>query len=619
MAALTLSYDHLPFDQQQCFTYCGLFPEDFHFSSSQLMNLWIGLDILQCAGGNQTLEDVGLRNINDLVMHGFFKEKETDGRLYFVMDDLLHDLALKVASHECLTLHLSNAGSLYIPSGIRHLSIIIDDGNAMSAEKFKTELREPEMRMDVRHLQTLILFGEMDESCAKILGDLFSDASALRVLHLHETSYLAESILHNFSSFDQLRYLFIGTKVRGLMHRYSVLFKRLKCVRVLDLHGCKDLDNSAMVDICLMIKLKYLSLKQTQVTEIPPEISNLQKLETLDVSQTQISNIPPEIRKLQELKSLDIRQTQVKEIPKEVLQLPKLIHLHFGQSGSFGVKLPAGINQLESVQVMGTVDSRECSESAIKEISELTELRELEVVLYDKPEDMERNDKLLSSVGKSSNLKSLTIYGDSNPSDKLPSEYPNFPQLEKLKVAGRFVKVPGWIGQLSTLSTLVIRVCKVEANDLTIIGGLPCLRVLALELVAVPRKQVTITSSAGFARLEVFCFDCRVPWVSFQEKAMPNLKHLQLQLYRGPADKVPSGIMLLELLNTVILLYSSKYAASDSVFEAVAVVRENAASHANLIELSINGDTETFPSNIGADRCVAGTEFVNAGSEIEEV
>lgn len=245
-----------------------------------------------------------------------------------------------------------------------------------------------------------------------------------------------------------------------------------------------------------MILLKYLSLKGTQVTEIPPQISNLQYLETLDV-----------------------RQTQVKELPKEVLQLPKLACLYFGQSGSLGrVKLPSGSGQLKSVQVMGSVDSRECSESAMKEISELTEVRELEIVLYDRPADKERNDKLLSCVGKCGNLRSLIIHGDSNPSDKLPAASPNFPLLEKLIVAGRFIKIPGWIAQLGALKKLDIRVCKLKKNDLRIIGGLPCLNILALAVVCIPTEQVAITN-AGFASLEVFCFDCHMTWIIFREKA----------------------------------------------------------------------------------------------------
>ncbi|KAF7076882.1 hypothetical protein CFC21_081484 [Triticum aestivum] len=46
-------------------------------------------------------------------------------------------------------------------------------------------------------------------------------------------------------------------------------------LRVLDLDGCKDLENSAMDHICQMTLLKYLSLQHTPVKKIPPEIRRL--------------------------------------------------------------------------------------------------------------------------------------------------------------------------------------------------------------------------------------------------------------------------------------------------------------------------------------------------------
>ncbi|KAM0858627.1 hypothetical protein ACQ4PT_047714 [Festuca glaucescens] len=58
MPALKLSYDYLTFPQQQCFSYSALFPEDHKYSNTELINLWIGLDILQPDGRNQTLEDI---------------------------------------------------------------------------------------------------------------------------------------------------------------------------------------------------------------------------------------------------------------------------------------------------------------------------------------------------------------------------------------------------------------------------------------------------------------------------------------------------------------------------------------------------------------------------------
>ncbi|XBI50899.1 hypothetical protein VPH35_033502 [Triticum aestivum] len=77
MPALKLSYDFLPFHLRQCFSYSGLFPEDYNFRSDELIILWIGLYIVIPNGQNQTFENIGLSNLNELVTHGFFREEET--------------------------------------------------------------------------------------------------------------------------------------------------------------------------------------------------------------------------------------------------------------------------------------------------------------------------------------------------------------------------------------------------------------------------------------------------------------------------------------------------------------------------------------------------------------
>ncbi|CAO2149102.1 unnamed protein product [Urochloa humidicola] len=416
-----------------------------------------------------------------------------------------------------------------------------------------------------------------------------------------------------------------------LCHLNPVSFKDTVCVRVLDLEGCHNLEDTDMHDICQMLLLQYLSLNKTRVTKLPPEIGSLQyletlavrntpitnlpqqieelqKLKTLDVRQTQITVLPPQIGKLQSLETLDVRHTPLKELPKELVLLPKLACLLFGQSSFLGgVKLPLGHNHLKSVKVLGAVDSRLCSESVIEELDELIELRELAVVLYDGPADKVQNDKLLSSIRKCRNLQSLVIYGDSDPRDEL-SAYLNLPPLQKVKVAGRFVKVPGWMAQLSTLTHLDIRVCKLEISSIGLLGDLPCLISLVLALVSLPKCQVVITN-AGFRSLEIFTFDCRMPWIKFEPGAMPRVKHLELKLYAGPVGKIPSDIVRLQNLKKVVLRCSSQYAASQCVIGTIAALREEAANHANVIFLSINGEEEIFPRNAGSERSISGTEI----------
>nr|UBY07266.1 NBS-LRR disease resistance protein [Dasypyrum villosum] len=296
MPALKLSYDFLPFHLQQCFAYSALFPEDYHFRSDELISLWIGLDILILNGHNQTFEDIGLSNLNELVIHGFFREEEIDVGLCYVMHDLLHDLALKVASHDCLNLHLPGVGSVEIQPTTRHLSIITEDFgtyDVVSGKKLKSELEEVKRILKVEHLQTLMLFGIIHKGFVEIFGDFFAEVNILRVLHFPSMLCPMESMLHNFSGLVHLRYLCLGTN-KSRMH-LPLSISKLYHLRILDLQlwdGSRDLpedmsnlaklchfyvpsDDLLHSDICNVGKLKFLE-------ELKLGIYNLEKIDTAE-------------------------------------------------------------------------------------------------------------------------------------------------------------------------------------------------------------------------------------------------------------------------------------------------------------------------------------------------
>ncbi|KAF7083661.1 hypothetical protein CFC21_087429 [Triticum aestivum] len=144
MPDLKLSYDYLPFHLQQCFSYGALFPEDYEFGSKELVQLWIGLDILDSCDQRKRLEDVGLCYLNDLVNRGFFKKNEKeDGSSCYVMHDLLHELPVMVSSSECLSICSSNVRYIQSSPSVRHLSIMTDDGdvnNRLAFKDFKRDL-----------------------------------------------------------------------------------------------------------------------------------------------------------------------------------------------------------------------------------------------------------------------------------------------------------------------------------------------------------------------------------------------------------------------------------------------------------------------------------------------
>nr|UBY07455.1 NBS-LRR disease resistance protein [Dasypyrum villosum] len=274
MSALNLSYYHPPSHQRQCFSYSALFPEDYKYSTTELINLWIGLDILQPCDQNQTLEDIGLSNFNDVVTYGFFKEEKTNGRLRYVIHDLLHDLAMHMASHEYISLHRSNVELVEIKPSIRHLSIIIDDDVTLSQENFKGQLRKLKTRLKVKQLHSLMLFGEMDECFAIILGDLLREANGLRVLRLVNMPTSVESMLHNFSALAHLRYLCLGTNKYGRCN-YYLPFPDLRALDLGSWYGCRDLPRD-------LSKLAKLHRFYTPSDELHSDIYNVGKLRLLE-------------------------------------------------------------------------------------------------------------------------------------------------------------------------------------------------------------------------------------------------------------------------------------------------------------------------------------------------
>uniref|UniRef100_A0ACD5TSL9 Uncharacterized protein n=1 Tax=Avena sativa TaxID=4498 RepID=A0ACD5TSL9_AVESA len=231
MPALKLSYDHLSFQLQQCFFYCALFPEDYKFDGKELIHFWIGLNILhECP--NKSVEDIGMSSLNGLVAHGFLKKEETDGHPHYIMHDLLHDLALRVSSHECLSLQSSNMVSVANQPCIRHMSIIID---GVVSEHFRNELRILKDKLQVEDLQTLMFFGDMDRSYANIFADLFREAEAFRVIRLPQMPDSMESVVPKFSKLLHMRYLSLGTYRTPNLHLPDSI-SRFYHLRILDLN-----------------------------------------------------------------------------------------------------------------------------------------------------------------------------------------------------------------------------------------------------------------------------------------------------------------------------------------------------------------------------------------------
>lgn len=163
------------------------FPEDHKFSSEELIHFWIGLDILHPDHPSQTIEDIGHNYLNQLVNYEFFKKEIDEQKTYYAMHDLLHDLAQKVSSQECLHIDSSSTTPIEIPPTIYHLSISLSSTNSEDGAtkgSFKKELDRIGSRLKSENLHSLMIFGQYDQSFVVTLCDMFKHAKSLRLVHL---------------------------------------------------------------------------------------------------------------------------------------------------------------------------------------------------------------------------------------------------------------------------------------------------------------------------------------------------------------------------------------------------------------------------------------------------
>lgn len=113
--------------------------------------------------------------------------------------------------------------------------------------------------------------------------------------------------------------------IRSLTLFNGGLFNVISCkmLRLLDLEGCKHVGDVSLNGICELRLLRYLSLRNTKLTNLPRQIEKLERLQTLDIRDTDSSL------------TLDL--------PWEVIMLPKLAYLY----GKFKLNRSRGTKQME--------------------------------------------------------------------------------------------------------------------------------------------------------------------------------------------------------------------------------------------------------------------------------
>lgn len=396
-------------------------------------------------------------------------------------------------------------------------------------------------------------------------------------LHLETIRWVQRLALHSYNEgleewLKQLP-LHLVTSLSIFWKANRVSLHKFYNLTVLDIHGWEHLVDGDLKHICKMVFLRYLSLRNTSVSTIPGNIIDLRLLETLD-----------------------LRKTRVTELPSQVGQLSKLSDLLVGsdEDPSFNarVKIPTGFQYFVSLRTLETIHLSDAW-LLLNSLQHLTEV----AIMCPSEHSSYSQDKLCCVLKQCSELKSLTFYGGLGCSMEFLHSLHDPPRgLQKLRVTGRFIKIPQWIGTLENLVLLQIKVCQLQTSDLQNLGELRTLKHLFLGLDFLFEHALVMT---GFPVLERFSVDCRAPWLSFQPSAMPKLIELELKFREGPANQysVPSGIHHLLNLKRVAIYYSSWCQSSPRVKATVEAIVTAVREHHGPVKLVVNGSIEVQEIN----------------------
>jgi Leucine-rich repeat (LRR) protein len=290
-----------------------------------------------------------------------------------------------------------------------------------------------------------------------------------------------------------------------------------KLLKVLDLEACKGLKKKHLRSICKILLLRYLSLRNTDVAELPKRIQDLQCLETLD-----------------------IRQTKVRMLAKKAIVLPLLKHFLAGhkvgaridngtsEESVATVSMPLYIQRMRNMQILSHVHVSN-SNSELAGIAQLLKLRKLGVALHGKNaklSDLFRHIKKLDTC-----LCSLSIRIDQTASSENQDAGavdaltpPHF--IKSLNISGLTNGLTHLIKDLHQVSKLTLSETWLKEDDLCLLGKLGALRYLKLQ------HKSYIESKLAFKEEEFRCLNyllvasCEVTKISFAAGAAPQLERI---------------------------------------------------------------------------------------------
>ncbi|CAG7895925.1 unnamed protein product, partial [Brassica rapa] len=444
---LYLSFEELPAYLKQCFLYLASFPEDYKINVETLSYYWAAEGILR----PMDFDGASIREVAD----GYIEELVKRNMVISERD-------VKTFRFETLQLH--------------------DMMREVCLRKAEEE----------NFVQTIGTSTANSKSSCK--------SRRLAVVHLTEETFNVDTEMKNPS----LRSLLFmeGRRWKAT----SLLFTRHKLMRVLDLFCVKFEGGKVPSSIGKLIHLRYLSLYEAHVTQLPSSMRNLKKLLYLNLDVYMLwaySVYMPNI--LNEMRELTF------------LCLPRSLHDK--------TKLELGnLVKLETLEWFSTKHGR------VTDLQGMTRLRSLSICIKDEMYTMET---LSSSLSKLSHLESLTIYNNkfyTPTNDDEEGFVWDFVNLKQLNLEIYMPRLPDAQSFPSHLTTISLSGCRLKEDPMPILEKLLHLKEIRLWSKFFCGRRM-VCSRDGFPQLEKLGFLGLEEWEEWiiEEGSMPLLHTLDIR------------------------------------------------------------------------------------------
>ncbi|CAL4979535.1 unnamed protein product [Urochloa decumbens] len=489
---VTLSYNHLPHELKGCMVYLSIFPEDYEIDKYRLLCRWIAEGLVLEKRG-LTLMEVAESYLEDLVSRNMIEVGVNFGYHWRVDSCRVHDMLLEVMVSKALECNfVSILGGQHAAAmsygRIRRLSVQGSEGS-----------RRPQ---NTRRHNKLNMSG--------------SGLEGMDVEHVRSLSVFQNG----------------GEKLLDHLDKFTLL-------RVLDMEGCEGLTNDHLRCICRLYLLRFLSLKGTDISQVPPQIEKLEHLQTLDVRDAPVRGLPETLKKLYKLERLQI---SVNDDPDRMWRLP------------LGLKKMKALREV-GFTVMGN------NVHVAKDVGELEQLQEMTVYVDDVKFDPEVLQELAKSLSKSHSLRRLII-GDVGYAGKtlnfLHQIHAPPRLLRYLMIAGGIDGgLPPWIGSLKYLVQFNMSWGKLVGDQLY--DGLcdcPSLKTICIQNMCCDDRELVARTKHAFPELTNLRVASSSPFphvIGFEGGSMVKLETLLVN-FTDNEEKRIVGVEHLTSLKEVQLL-----------------------------------------------------------------